>query len=1212
MKIFLRITALFWKQRRKALLTYFLLFAGAALSIYIPNLTGQAIDLALGSGKTGLLVLTAVGIAGAGILRGIINYGQTYLAEALSQHVSFDLRNALYNHLQKLSYAFHDKSQTGQLMSRATSDVEGVRMFVGFALLRGVYFIVLGVAIIVLLLVINWKLAIISIITIPFISYRTLAIRNQFRGLYTKIQQGLGVMGTYIQESIVGAKVVRAFAREKYETDKFMRQAKENYNWDIKISRLWAINSQLMSLALYLAMAGILWYGGRLVIEGTMTTGTMTEFLLYVVMLSMPVRTLGWLAQLYSRALSSGQRVFEVLDAETDVKEKPGAAEFVNCKGDIKFENVSFSYGAEQEVLRDITFEAKPGQVIALVGASGSGKSTVANLIPRFYDVTQGRITIEGHDLRDLTLESLRRNVGIVHQDTFIFSATIRENISYGKPGATQEEITKAARAARLHDFIMGLPEGYETWVGERGITLSGGQKQRLAIARTLLLDPCIIIMDDATSSVDMETEGEIRQALNSLLKGRTTFIIAQRLRSVQMAGLILVLEDGKVVERGSHAELIAQNGYYAKLYNLQFQYQEGWQPDKEEAPFVAAEEIPAEETVISVLADAAKETPILPHTPKTKTKSSLSDSDDIVFGKPYDSHVVGRMAKYFGEHKGAVVLTIITTLLYNGSLVASPYLVGLAINDYISKGDISGLNFAIILFLGNSMLNFVSCWAQIRVEMTIGIKILLRLRREAFTQLQRLSISFFDHNEAGRIMSRAQDDVGELGDFFDSGVFWVVGEVVSLVAIVVIMLVMDWKMALLGLAVVPFLLWFIVVWQKKARHDFMQTRQTHAAVNGALQENITGIRLIQSLSREKINSEAFEKVNRENLNANIRAAKSSAVMMPVVEALVSAAVALVLIYGGIGVLGGTLLVGTLIAFNLYIQQFFEPIRALTMEYTQLQRAMASAARIFELTDMKQEITDKPDAVVLPRIKGSIVFEDVSFKYETGSEILHGVSFKIAPGETAALVGPTGAGKSTMMSLIARFYDVSGGRLLIDGHDIRDIEQISYRSQLGLVLQDPFLFSGTIADNIRYGNPQASDAEVISAAKTVGAHDFIIKMEKGYETPLQERGQNLSMGQRQLISFTRALLANPAILLLDEATANMDSYSERVLQEALKELLKGRTAVVIAHRLSTIKNADHIAVMENGRIVEEGRHESLLKQGGLYARLYEMTFRDRA
>ncbi len=1168
--------------------------------MFIPDLTGRAIDLALGSGQTSLLAFTAMGIAIAGILRGALNYGQTYLAEALSQHVSYDLRNMMYNRLQKLSYAFHDRSQTGQLMSRATSDVEGVRMFVGFAMLRGVYFLVLLIAIAAVLFIIDWKLALISLCTLPFISYRAVAIGNQLRVSFMKIQQGLGVLGTFIQESIIGAKVVRAFAREDYETEKFMRQAKENYNLEIKVSKLLAVNSPVMSFALYFAMAGILWYGGRLVINGEMTQGQMAEFLLYVVMFNMPMRMLGWLTQLYSRAMSSGQRVFEVLDAETQVEEKTGATDLAGVKGAVGFENVSFSYDAQQPALTQISFDVKPGQVVALVGASGSGKSTIANLIPRFYDVTSGRIIIDGKDIRDLTLESLRQNVGIVHQDTFLFSATIRENISYGKPGATLDEITKAAKIAQLHDFVMSLPEGYDTWVGERGITLSGGQKQRLAIARTLLLNPRIVIMDDATSSVDMETEHEIRQALNSLLKGRTTFIIAQRLRSVQMANLILVLENGRIVERGTHQELIRHGGYYNRLYNLQFQYQEGWQVPVEEETVAAETEEP--------LPLPVTEAPPVPLPGKRRTKSSLSDSDDIVFGKPYDSRIVARMAKYFTPHKVAVILTILATLFYTGTIVASPYLVGLAINQYIVAGDVSGLNFAILLFIGNALFNLVAYWGQIRAEAVIGQGILLNLRRQVFSHLQRLSISFFDHNEAGRIMSRAQDDVGELGDFLDSGAFWVIGEIISLIAIVVVMLTMNSNLALISLAVVPFLFWFIIIWQKKARQSFIFARQKLSAVNASLQENITGIRLIQSLSREKINSEHFDRVNKENLEANLRAARHSAVMMPVMETLVSIATALIIVFGGLNVLNGTLLVGTLVAFTLYIQQFFDPIRTLTMEYTQLQRAMASAVRIFELVDVKQEVTDSPSSLKPPRLEGRISFENVSFHYETGPEVLHNINFNVLPGETAALVGPTGAGKSTMVSLLARFYDVTGGKISVDGYALRDFEQVAYRSHLGLVLQDPFLFSGTISDNIRYGNASAGESDIIAAAKVVGAHDFIMKLEKGYATWLQERGQNLSMGQRQLISFARALLANPSILLLDEATANMDSYSEQVLQEALKKLLKGRTAVVIAHRLSTIKNADHIAVLDGGRIVEEGKHDDLLARGGLYARLYEMTY----
>jgi ATP-binding cassette, subfamily B, bacterial len=1197
MSIFLRVTGLFWKYWPRALVTYFCLFAGAAMAIAIPRLTGNAIDQALGTGSMPAVSLTALAIAGAGLLQSFLSYWQSYLSEYLSQRVAYDLRNRMYNRLQTLSYAFHDRSQTGQLMSRATADVEGIRMFVGFALLRGVYFIVLLVTIAVVLFLIDWRLALISLSVLPFIAYRTLSINSKLRNVWMKIQQGIGQLGTIVQENLVGARVVRAFVRQDYENQKFGKQAKAIYDQEITANNLLAINSPLMTFALYLAMAAILGYGGRQVISGSLTAGELTQFLLYAVMLAGPIRMLGWLVTLFSRALSSGQRVFEILDEVSPVTEKPDAINPGNIKGDIRFEHVGFGYGSHGDVLKDVDFTVKSGQIVALVGATGSGKSTIANLIPRFYDVTSGRITIDDIDIRDYALTALRQYIGIVHQDTFLFSASIRENISYGRPEADLEDIVRAAKTVRLHDFIMSLPEGYETQVGERGITLSGGQKQRIAIARTILLNPRIIIMDDSTSSVDTETEYFIQQSLAGLLSGRTTFIVAQRLRSVQMADLILVLKDGEVVERGTHQELIKGNGLYQQFYTLQFQYQEGW---NEPVEAEQEEEEPDTEADTAVLPGESHPHPL-------QLTSSLTKSDEVVFGKAYDSHIISRMLRYFASFKVALPLTIAATFLYTFTIVASPWLIGRTISNYIVAVNLTGLNIMVLLFIGNAALNLVAYYTQIRAEAALGQGILLTLRRQIFSHVQNLSVSFFDRNAVGRIMSRIQNDVGEMGDFLDSGAFWVIGEVVSLVAIAVAMFTMQTKLALITLSVIPLLFLFIFLWQKRARLTFIRVRRTISAVNSALQENISGVRVIQSLSREETNSRRFDQLNQANFKANLNSALVSAAMMPLVEALVAIAIALIILFGGADVLQGTLIVGTLVAFVLYIQQFFDPIRTLTMEYAQLQRAMASGSRVFELLDVSIQVPEKQASIKIPHLKGDIIFDQVNFSYEPGVEVLSDINLRVSPGETIALVGPTGAGKSTIINLIDRFYDVSGGRILIDGQDIRDIEISGYRQQLGLVLQDPFLFSGTIRENIAYGKLNATREEVEAVAHTVGAHEFIEKLEGGYEYQLQERGQNLSMGQRQLISFARALLVNPAILLLDEATANVDSYSERILQEALERLLKNRTAVIIAHRLSTIRNANRIIVLDHGHIVEQGRHDELVANGGLYSRLYEMT-----
>jgi ABC-type multidrug transport system fused ATPase/permease subunit len=577
-------------------------------------------------------------------------------------------------------------------------------------------------------------------------------------------------------------------------------------------------------------------------------------------------------------------------------------------------------------------------------------------------------------------------------------------------------------------------------------------------------------------------------------------------------------------------------------------------------------------------------------------------DSDEVL-GKVYDSRVIAKLPRYLLPVKKWVGIGALGMLVMSLTTLATPYLVSIATNDIV-EGNLGGLNIVAIAFVAiSSVMWFGGYWQNLYLSYA-GQDVIYRMRTELFDHLHAQSLSFFDTHQVGKLMSRVQNDVQQLQDLVTQGILSLITSLLTLVGIAAIMIKMNWRLGLLMLVIIPIMFLGVWIWQKYARQAFIRVRRAIATVNSQLQEDIAGVKVVQSLSREDENMGQFDQVNRAHLDANVTAVKFEALMMPMINILTGISFAIVLIVGGFQVLDGTMKIGFLLGFLMYVQRFFDPILELSMQYTQLQRAMASGARIFELLDVEPEIQDSPDAIELPPIKGEIRFENVNFGYEDGTDVLHDINLTIQPGETVAIVGQTGSGKSSMVSLTDRFYEVERGHVYVDGYDIHDITQESLRKQISIVPQDPVLFTGTIEENIKYGKMSATHEEVVEVAKTVGAHHFISRLENGYETMVGQRGANLSAGQRQLICLARAVLADPRILILDEATSNVDTNTERIMQRALRKLTRGRTCLTIAHRLSTVTGADRIIVLDHGKIVEEGSHKELLSRQGLYHKMF--------
>jgi len=611
----------------------------------------------------------------------------------------------------------------------------------------------------------------------------------------------------------------------------------------------------------------------------------------------------------------------------------------------------------------------------------------------------------------------------------------------------------------------------------------------------------------------------------------------------------------------------------------------------------------------MSVLNEDERETASFPGQRPPRASVGSHRIEEEIFGKAYDPQTVRRIWAFVRPYRKRIYLSVVAVLVFTATQLAIPLIIGRAIDSGMTQGgNATNLLWAIGAFAIAVLFNFGASFIQETEVGRVAENVLFDMRRAMFAQLQRVSLSFMDKTEVGRLMSRLQGDVNSMQEFLETSVISV-GDMVLLVGIVVVLLTLDFRLGLLTLSTMPILFIVRIFWLPRAKRAFWAAHETNSITAGAMAEGINGVRTVQNLDRQKVNFDLFDDKAYANLRTQLVGSRFAQVMVPIVDSLTGSAMAIVVVVGGSLVLNGGLEVGVIVAFLFYVQRFFDPIRSLTMQYSIMQRAMTSGRRITEVLDIPASINDKPDAIKLTRdMDGSVEFRNVDFAYDADRPVLKKVSFKVKPGETVALVGPTGSGKTSAMALVHRFYEVQSGAVLVGGHDVRNVTQESLGEQVAMVLQEPFLFTGSVFENIRYNKASATLEDVVNAAKAVGAHEFIARLPQGYDSVLEQRGSNLSLGQRQLLSFARALVADAKILVLDEATANIDSYTERQIQKALLTLLEGRTGMVIAHRLATIRGADRIIVLQNGELIETGNHDELMELGGLYSKLYNMNY----